>query len=75
MKMKLKAKKKANMKRFVTKWISMAMVVMAAAVFLLTGCSSTKLSDDFDEEKVKTAAQEAIGYMVSGEYEECVGLS
>ncbi|HBA48136.1 MAG TPA: hypothetical protein DCZ91_10140 [Lachnospiraceae bacterium] len=77
MKMELKAKKKSerktNMKRLVTRWLSMAMV-MAAAVFLLTGCGSTKLSADFDEEKVKTAAQEAIGYMVAGEYEECVGL-
>ena len=81
MKMELNAKKKSEkkserktkMKRFVTRWISMAMV-MAAAVFLLTGCGSTKLSADFDEEKVKTAAQEAIGYMVAGEYEECVGL-
>lgn len=77
MKMELKAKKKSekktNMKRLVTRWISMAMVI-AAAAFLLTGCGSTKLSADFDEEKVKTAAQEAIGYMVAGEYEECVGL-
>lgn len=73
MKMELKTKKKANRKRLVRKWISMAMV-MAAAVFWLTGCGSTKLSEDFDEEKVKTAAQEAIGYMVAGEYEECVGL-
>ena len=73
MKMQLKAKKKANMKGLVRKCISMAMV-MAAAVFLLAGCSSTKLSADFDEEKVKTAAQEAIGHMVAGEYEECVGL-
>lgn len=72
-KAKKKGKKKADMKQFVTKWISMA-IVMAAAVFWLTGCGSTKLSADFDEEKVKTAAQEAIGYMVAGEYEECMGL-
>ena len=48
-------------------------LVMAAAAFLLTGCG-TKLSADFDEEKVKTAAQEAIGHLAAGEYEECVEL-
>ncbi|WP_171489783.1 DUF3887 domain-containing protein, partial [Acinetobacter baumannii] len=38
------------------------------------GCSDTKLSGDFDEEKVKAAAQEAIDYLVAGEYEACVSL-
>lgn len=73
MKMNWETKKKDNLKRLVRQCISMALV-MAAAVFLLTGCGGTKLSADFDEEKVKTAAQEAIGHLIAGEYEECVGL-
>ena len=72
MKTKWETKKKENLERLIRKCISMALVMGAA--FLLTGCGGTKLSADFDVEKVKTAAQEAIGYLVAGEYEECVGL-
>ena len=65
MKTKWETEKKENLKRLIRKCISMALVMGAA--FLLTGCGGTKLSADFDEEKVKTAAQEAIGYLIAGE--------
>ncbi|WP_251205959.1 DUF3887 domain-containing protein [Acetatifactor aquisgranensis] len=66
------AKNKANRMGLLRKGIIM-ILVMAAALSLI-GCSGTKLSGDFDEEKVKAAAQEAIDYLVAGEYEACVSL-
>ena len=62
------AKNKANRMGLLRKGIIM-ILVMAAAL-----SSGTKLSGDFDEEKVKAAAQEAIDYLVAGEYEACVRL-
>lgn len=67
------AKKNENLGRILRKGISMALI-MAATMLLLMGCSGTKLSGDFDEEKVKAAAHEAIDHLTAGEYEECVAL-
>ena len=66
------AKNKANRMGLLRKGIIM-ILVMAAALSLI-GCSGTKLSGDFDEEKVKAAAHEAIDHLTAGEYEECVAL-
>lgn len=43
-------------------------------IFMLSGCSSTKLADAFDEETVKKTAQEAIDYMIAGEYEKTAAM-
>ena len=42
--------------------ISMVLVMILAA-FLLTGCSSTKLAEGFDEAAVKETAQEAVDFL------------
>lgn len=69
-----KTKRLANFRHILRRDLSMVLIT-AVSVFLLAGCSSgTKLSSDFDEEKVKAAAQEAVDHLVAGEYEECVGL-
>ena len=70
--MKTMAKNKAGRMGLLRKGIIL-ILVMAAALSLI-GCSGTKLSGDFDEEKVKAAAQEAIDHLVAGEYEACVSL-
>lgn len=57
----------------ITKGISMALI-LAASMLMLIGCSGTKLSGDFDEEKVKATAKEAVDHLVAGEYGECVAL-
>ena len=64
---------KTKVKSMVRNGISMALI-MAASMIMLIGCGGTKISDDFDEEKVKATAQEAIDYLVAGEYEECLAL-
>ncbi len=66
------AKNKAGRTGLLRKGI--IMVLAMAAALSLIGCSGTKLSGDFDEEKVKAAAQEAIDHLVAGEYEACVSL-
>lgn len=53
--------------------ISMVLVMILAA-FLLTGCSSTKLAEGFDEAAVKETAQEAVDFLIAGEYGECVAM-
>lgn len=64
---------KTKMKNIAKRGISMALIIAMSAL-LLMGCSGTKLSGDYDEEKVKAVAQEAIDHLVAGEYEECTGL-
>ena len=55
------------------KSICMAMVMILAA-FWLTGCSSTKLADSFDEATVKETVQKAVDHLIAGEYEECMEM-
>ena len=55
------------------KSICMAMVMILAA-FWLTGCSSTKLADVFDEATVKETVQKAVDHLIAGEYEECMEM-
>ena len=55
------------------KSICMAMVMILAA-FWLTGCSSTKLADGFDEATVKETVQKAVDHLIAGEYEECMEM-
>ena len=49
-------------------------IIMILAAFWLTGCSSTKLADGFDETAVKEAVQKAVDHLIAGEYEECVAM-
>jgi len=47
--------------------VSKITIILTAAICLslLAGCISTKLSEDFDEDKVKTAAENVIGLVNS----------
>lgn len=69
----MKMTKKKDGKSIIKRGISIALV-MATSALLLIGCSGTKLSSDYDEEKVKAAAEEAVDHLIAGEYEECVAL-
>lgn len=69
----MKTKRKTKTGDKVRKGISMVLI-LAMSMLMLIGCSGNKLSEDFDEDKVKAAAQEAIDHLVAGEYEECVAL-
>ncbi len=69
----MKTKTKTHGRNIIKRGIFMAFI-MAISAFMLIGCSGTKLSGDYDEEKVKTAAKEAIDHLVAGEYQECVEL-
>ncbi len=53
-------------------WIRLVSVWLI--VFAIAGCSSTKLSDAFDEETVKATAQTAVDYLIAGEYGENVAM-
>ena len=70
-KSEINAKTKTNTLHSLRKGIA---IVLVATVFLLAGCSSAKLSGDFEEEKVKAAAREAVECLAAGEYEACVAL-
>lgn len=54
----------------------MKKVKLFLGVFLLSvalvGCSSSKLSEDFDEAKVKSSAQEIVDLTCSGEYDKII---
>lgn len=69
----MKTKRKTDKRNIIRRGISVALI-MAISALMLIGCSGTKLSSDYDEEKVKTAAQEAIDHLNAGEYQECVEL-
>ena len=47
-------------------------LLLGMLVLVLTGCSSAKLSDAFDEETVIASAQEAIDLLVKGECDKVV---
>jgi len=49
-------------------------LLFAVLIFILSGCSSTALADSFDEDTVKTAAQEGVGYLIAGEYDKVVAM-
>lgn len=55
------------------KGLTMALL-MSVMLFLLAGCSSTKLADAFDQETVKAKAQEAIDHMIAGEYDKDIAM-
>ena len=65
----MKTKKILRIKRNIS-----IMLLLAITALALAGCSSTKLSDSFDEAAVKEAAQKAIEYMLAGEYEACAAM-
>lgn len=48
--------------------------LISVMVLVLSGCGSTKLAEAFDEDTVKEAAQEAIGYLTAGEYEKNIEM-
>lgn len=51
-----------------------ALLVFAALAALLTGCASNKLSDDYDEEEVKTKAEEVVALANARDYAAIVAL-
>lgn len=64
---------KTGMKNIMKKGLTMA-VLMSVMLFLLAGCSSTKLADAFDQETVKAKAQEAIDYLIAGENDKVIAM-
>ena len=52
------------------------LLTLTLVVGLFTGCSAPSLSDKFDKEQVKSAAEGAIDLLNKGEYEKfCEGLT
>ncbi len=59
-----------NMKRII--WTTLILILSLA---LLTACTSPGLSEDFDEEEVKTAAGEVISYINNRDGESLLEIS
>lgn len=51
------------------KMIGMTILIMSLFGMLLTGCASTKLSEDFDEATVKSAAEEIVTLLNNNDVE------
>lgn len=51
------------------KIIGMTILIMSLFGMLLTGCASTKLSEDFDEATVKSAAEEIVTLLNNNDVE------
>ena len=60
---------KKTIKRSICIMLSFLMTVIC-----MSGCSSTKLAENFDEDKVKEAAQKAVDCLIAGEYEDCAAM-
>ncbi len=54
--------------------IKKVLFILCAMVLVLSGCSSTKLAEAFDEDTVKETAQEAVGYLIAGEYDKDIEM-
>lgn len=54
------------------KMICVLMVVFCGILFI--GCGAPKLSDDYNEEDLKSVSEEIIGYLNDGKYEKIVDL-
>lgn len=62
-----------NMKKIKLRWASAICVIMALTI--LTGCSGGKLSEKFDEEEVKLAAENVINLVNSRDTESIRSIS
>lgn len=51
------------------------LLIMALSCVTLVGCSSSKLSDAFDEQKLKTTTEEVIQMLCNGEYDKIEAMS
>ncbi len=49
-------------------WVGMSLLILILGT-ILTGCTSTKLSEDFVEDDVKTAAEEIVTLMNDNDFE------
>ena len=65
----MKTRKNVGLKKYIC-----ILLLAVMALVCLSGCSSTKLSEDFDEGKVKEAAQKAVDCLIAGHYEDCVAM-
>lgn len=61
------------MKKIMRKWTVIISLALVSA-FLLTGCSSMKLSEAFDEEQVKAKAEEVVKYMSDEDMESVTAM-
>lgn len=50
-------------------------LMIALGCVMLAGCSSNKLSDDFNEEELKTTTEEVIQMLCNGEYDKIKKMS
>ena len=66
--------KKSGVRKLQIKTYICVALLLAMAVIGMSGCSGTKLAENFDEDKVKEAAQKAVDCLVAGEYEDCVAM-
>lgn len=51
------------------------LTMIAGVSLMLTGCSSMKLSDDFDKDTVEKTAKQVIEYLNSGDYDKIFDMS
>ncbi|MEF9992571.1 MAG: DUF3887 domain-containing protein [Peptostreptococcaceae bacterium] len=51
------------------------LLMMVLGCVMLVGCSSSKLSESFDEQKLKTTTEEVIQMLLNGEYDKIEAMS
>lgn len=51
------------------------LLMMALSCVMLVGCSSSKLSESFDEQELKTTTEEVIQMLCNGEYDKIEAMS
>jgi hypothetical protein len=58
------------MKKFV-----LVLMIITGMSLILTGCSSIKLSDDFDKDTVEKSAKQVVEYLNAGDYDKIFEMS
>lgn len=51
------------------------LLMMLVGCVMLVGCSSSKLSESFDEQELKTTTEEVIQMLLNGEYDKIEAMS
>lgn len=51
------------------------LLIMVLGCVMLVGCSSSKLSESFDEQELKTTTEEVIQMLYNGEYDKIEAMS